>query len=134
MNFKLVLKLNGHVLLFDAIAMLLPVIVAVCYKESAGVAFLPAIAVCLALGIPLMFLKPKKKELYAREGLATVALAWVAMSFIGGLPFFFSGEIPNIIDCFFESASGFTTTGQLYLQMSRHSATVCFSGAASPIG
>lgn len=115
MNVKLVLKLNGYILLFDAVSMLLPMIVALYYGESSGLAFLPAIAIILALAIPLMFLKPKHKDLYAREGLATVALAWIIMSFVGGLPFFFSGEIPNLIDCFFETASGYTTTGSSIL-------------------
>ena len=75
MNTKIVLKLNGYILLFDAIAMLLPLIVAVIYGESAGVAFIPAIVISLLLGVPMIFLKPKNKSLYAREGLATVAIA-----------------------------------------------------------
>lgn len=116
MNTKIVLKLNGYILLFDAIAMLLPLIVAVIYGESAGVAFIPAIVISLLLGVPMIFLKPKNKSLYAREGLATVAIAWIMISIVGGLPFFFSGEIPNLIDCFFETASGFTTTGATILR------------------
>lgn len=116
MNTKLVLKLNGFILLFDAIAMLLPVSVAIYYKESAGLAFLPAIIISLVIGIPLSLLTPKNKSLYAREGLVTVAIAWVVMSIIGALPFFFSGEIPNLIDCIFETASGFTTTGASILR------------------
>lgn len=115
MNKKLVFKLNGYILLFDAIAMFFPVIVALYYREKAGFAFLPAIALSLAIGLPLIFIKPKNKELYAREGLVTVAMAWLVMSFVGALPFFFSREIPNLIDCFFESASGFTTTGATIL-------------------
>jgi len=116
MNFKLVFKLNGYILLFDAIAMLLPGLVALCYQERAGFAFLPVILLCLAVGIPLICLRPKNKELYAREGLATVAIAWVIMSIIGALPFFFSREIPNFVDCIFETASGFTTTGATILR------------------
>ncbi len=115
MNTKLVLKLNGYILLFDVFAMVLPLVVAGVYKESAGMAFFPVMALCLAIALPLIRMKPKKKDLFAREGLATVALAWVVMSFVGGLPFFFSREIPNLIDCFFESSSGFTTTGATIL-------------------
>ncbi len=116
MNTKIVLKLNGYILLFDAIAMLLPLVVAIVYGEGAGFAFIPAIVISLLLGVPLIFLKPKHKSIYAREGLATVAIAWIMMSIVGGLPFFFSGEIPNLIDCFFETASGFTTTGATILR------------------
>ncbi len=115
MNTKLVLKLNGYILLFDAVAMLLPVMVALYYQESAGFAFAPAIVLALALGVPLFLLKPKSRELYAREALVTVSVAWIVMSLIGGLPFYLSREIPSLIDCFFETASGFTTTGATIL-------------------
>ena len=115
MNTKLVFKLNGYILLFDVFAMILPLIVAGIYRESAGFAFLPVMLICLAIALPLIRLKPKKRDLFAREGLVTVAFAWIIMSFVGGLPFFFSREIPNLIDCFFESASGFTTTGATIL-------------------
>lgn len=115
MNTKLVFKLNGYILLFDAIAMLIPGIVALIYGESAGYAFIPAILISLVIGIPLVLLKPKTKAFFAREGLVTVALAWIMMSIVGALPFFFSKEIPNFIDCVFETASGFTTTGATIL-------------------
>ena len=116
MNTKVVFKLNGYILLFDAIAMLLPMIVGFIYKEAAAYSFIPAICIGIAIGLPLIFLKPKHKSIYAREGLATVALAWVIMSIIGALPFFFSREIPNFVDCIFETASGFTTTGATILR------------------
>lgn len=116
MNTKVVLKLNGYILIFDALAMILPMLVALFYKESAGLAFLPAMLISLAVGIPLVFLKPRNKSLYAREALATVAIAWIIMSIVGSLPFFFSREIPNLIDCIFETASGFTTTGATILR------------------
>lgn len=115
MNTKIVLKLNGYVLLFDAVAMILPVMVALYYQESAGFAFAPAIALALALGVPLFLIKPKNRELYAREALVTVSAAWIVMSIIGGLPFYLSREIPSFIDCVFETASGFTTTGATIL-------------------
>ncbi|MBR5543011.1 MAG: TrkH family potassium uptake protein [Oscillospiraceae bacterium] len=116
MNKKLVLKLNGYILLFDAIAMILPVLVAVYYREKAGFAFLPVIVLCVALGLPLILsMKPKNKQLFAREGIVTVAVAWVMMSLVGSLPFFLSKEIPSFIDCFFETTSGFTTTGATIL-------------------
>ena len=87
MNTKLVLKLNGFILLFDAIAMLLPVSVAIYYKESAGLAFLPAIIISLVIGIPLSLLTPKNKSLYAREGLVTVAIASAAFVFFSSSSF-----------------------------------------------
>lgn len=61
------------------------------------------------------FFPPKKKELFAREGLMIVAIAWILFSIVGGLPFFISREIPSFVDCFFETVSGFTTTGSTIL-------------------
>ena len=116
MNTKVVLKLNGYILLFVAIAMLLPMLVGFIYGELAAYSFIPAICVSIAIGIPLVLLKPKHKSVYAREGLATVALAWIIISIVGALPFFFSREIPNLVDCIFETASGFTTTGTTILR------------------
>ncbi|MDF1798034.1 MAG: TrkH family potassium uptake protein [Planctomycetota bacterium] len=56
-----------------------------------------------------------QKEFYRREGLAVVGLAWTVAGLIGALPFLFSGAIPGFIDAFFESVSGFTTTGSTIL-------------------
>ncbi len=116
MNIKAVFKFNGYILLFTALAMLLPVAVAVYYGERAGVYFLPAMGLCVAVAIPLVFLKTRSKEIYAREGLVIVALAWFFISIVGALPFWLSKEIPNFIDCVFETASGFTTTGATILR------------------
>lgn len=68
----------------------------------------------MILGIAAFF-PPKKKELFAREGLMIVAIAWILFSIVGGLPFFISREIPSFVDCFFETVSGFTTTGSTIL-------------------
>lgn len=111
MNYKLLLKINGKLLMLEAAFMLLPVITALIYKESAGFSFLPVIAALLLVGFPLSRLNPKRNELYAREGLAIVATSWILMSLAGALPFYISREIPSFIDAFFESASGFSTTG-----------------------
>ena len=111
MNYKLLLKINGKLLILEAMFMLLPVITSLIYRETAGLAFLPVIALLLAIGIPLGRLNPKRNELYAREGLAIVSTSWILMSIAGALPFYISGEIPSFVNALFESASGFTTTG-----------------------
>ena len=56
-----------------------------------------------------------QKEFYRREGLAVVGLSWLVAGIIGALPFLFSGAIPQVVDAFFESVSGFTTTGSTIL-------------------
>ena len=68
-------------------------------------------AILLGLGLLGSFHKPKDFHIYAKEGVLIVALCWILWSFFGALPFVFSGQIPNIIDAFFEVSSGFTTTG-----------------------
>lgn len=112
MNFAIVRFIIGWVLEFEAAFLLLPALVGVIYGESnISVGFLITSAVCLLLGFLLKRKKPARKDVYTREGFATVALSWMVMSAFGALPFFFSREIPNYIDALFESVSGFTTTG-----------------------
>ena len=95
--------------------MLLPMLVALIYRESIF-PFLYAILISAAVGgLAVWLIKPKKKMLYAREGFLTTALTWVVVSLVGCLPFLFSGAIPNFADAFFETVSGFTTTGSTIL-------------------
>ncbi len=78
-------------------------------------AFGISIAALLIIGQLMHMLKTKKRNIFVREGFAIVSLSWIAISLFGALPFFISREIPNFIDCFFETVSGFTTTGSSIL-------------------
>lgn len=109
MNFKLVFKLTGSVLVLEAGCMLLPLLVALIYREDPA-PFLFTIPILLTVGLLLSLLRPND-HFHAREGFFSVGLIWVLMSAFGALPFFFCGAFPSYIDCFFEAASGFTTTG-----------------------
>ena len=112
MNRRMVLNTVGHIILAEAALLLLPTIVSFIYLEECVWAFLITIGIALALGLVLKFSSnPGNKVIYAKEGFVIVTYAWVLMSAIGALPFFLSGEIPNYIDAFFETVSGFTTTG-----------------------
>lgn len=112
MNRRMVLNTVGHILLAEAALLLLPAIVSVIYLEECVWAFLITVGIALALGLILKLTsRPDSKVIYAKEGFVIVTYAWVLMSAIGALPFFISGEIPNYIDAFFETVSGFTTTG-----------------------
>ncbi len=92
--------------------MVLPLIVSAIYKEDCYLSFLLVILISLGVGLALSALsRPKDKTIYAREGFIIVALSWVTFSAIGALPFVISGEIPSYVDAFFETVSGFTTTG-----------------------
>ena len=96
----------------EAALLLLPLLVALIYREHCVWSLAASAAIALALGWVLRrFCKPDNHLIYAREGFVSVAMTWLAMSAVGALPFFLSGEIPSYIDAFFETVSGFTTTG-----------------------
>lgn len=113
MNRRMVLYMVGSVIKIEALLMLLPLIVSLIYSEKvSAVSFLISIAIALALGFAMtLIVRPGSKVIYAKEGFVTVALSWLFLSLVGCLPFVISGEIPSFIDAFFETVSGFTTTG-----------------------
>ncbi len=112
MNRRMVLYTVGTVIKIEALLMLLPTVCALIYKEACVTDFLLSIVACLIAGFAMTLLsRPENKVIYAREGFVIVAVSWLALSLFGALPFFFSREIPNYIDAFFETVSGFTTTG-----------------------
>ena len=100
----------GRILLTEAALLMLPMAVALGYGEAAAPFLIPALLLAL-IGLLLGLRAPQKSSLYARDGFAVVALAWVLMSAFGALPFIISGDIPSFVDAFFETVSGFTTTG-----------------------
>ena len=112
MNKRMVFFMLGRITLLEAILLLLPFGCALVYKEECIWAFAITITIALALGFCLSFLnKPTDKNIFAKEGFVIVSLAWITLSAIGALPFYISREIPSYIDAFFETVSGFTTTG-----------------------
>ncbi len=111
MNFRMVLRVLGILLICEALFMLPSLIVALLYNGHDAKAFFYSIVMILAIAVPLVFIKLRNKNIYARDGFAIVALSWIIMSLFGALPFYISGAIPSFIDCFFETSSGFTTTG-----------------------
>lgn len=110
MNFKMMGKFLGTVMLIEAALLVLPMIVSLVYGENA-LPFVMTSAILLAFAFPTRILKPKNTRIYAKDGFVCVALSWILLSLFGALPFIFSGTIPNYIDAFFETVSGFTTTG-----------------------
>ena len=111
MNFGIILYIVGWILKIAALLMVIPLLTALAYGESAGFTFLITMAISLALGILLGHKKPKNQVFYTREGYVTVAISWLMLSIVGCLPFVFSGSIPHFVDALFETVSGFTTTG-----------------------
>ena len=100
----------GRILLTEAALLVLPAVTALAYGESLRPFLLTALLL-VAVGLVIGRKKPDRTALYARDGFAVVALAWLLMSGFGALPFVISGDIPFYVDAFFETVSGFTTTG-----------------------
>ena len=115
MNFRIIAYIVGWVCNFQAIFMVLPCITALVYQEHEFFAFLISMILCLIVGIPLTARKPKNKVFYTKDGCVAVALRWLALCIFGSVPFVLSGSIPHPIDAFFETVSGFTTTGSSIL-------------------
>lgn len=111
MNYKMISYVLGWLLIFEGMFLAVPGITALVYGESALWSYLLTLSICLFIGGLLVLKKPKKNQLYSREGFVIVSLSWIVLSAFGALPFFLSGEIPDYIDALFESVSGFTTTG-----------------------
>lgn len=115
MNKKMIVFTIGKLLTITGLLMFMPVIVSLIYQETQGVYYGILGTILLILGIICSRKAPRKKNIYAREGFAIVALSWVLISLLGALPFCLTGEIPSYIDAVFETVSGFTTTGSSIL-------------------
>lgn len=116
-NRKMLRVVLGRILQIEAILFILPLLVAFIYREPwiNKLAFIGTMAITLILGTLLALKLPDDRNMYTRDGLMIVALSWMMLSFFGALPFVISGQIPNFIDAFFETVSGFTTTGSTIL-------------------
>ena len=116
MNFKLVFRLLGRLLLMEAALMVPSLLVAVYFREGDVMAFVYTILITAACGaVPAFCFKPGRDDLTARDGMAVAGLSWVILSFFGALPLVLSGAIPHMVDAYFETVSGFTTTGSTIL-------------------
>jgi trk system potassium uptake protein TrkH len=110
-HIKAVLHILGTLLLFLGAALILPAIVAFIYDESDAISFLITIAISVIMGLAVFFGAKSDQELRIKDGFLVVTFSWVLFAFIGALPFYISGYIPSYTDAFFETMSGFTTTG-----------------------
>lgn len=116
MNKRLIIYILGWVLIVEGVAMQLCTITSLIYREHEGIYFfLTGLGAVTAGVLAVKIKKPKNMVLYQKAGFAATALSWILMSLVAALPFFLSREIPNYLDAFFESVSGFTTTGATIL-------------------
>lgn len=116
MNYEMMLFVIMNIARVEGALMLLPALVALIYGENTVAGKILIIAVlCICLGSVFSRKRPKRSDIFVKDGLMIVGLAWVMFSLIGALPFYFTGAIPRFVDAFFETVSGFTTTGSTIL-------------------
>lgn len=121
MNYKTIFNIIGKVLLLEAALLLLPLGVSAAYSDGCTDDFLIGAAAAAALGAVMFFpTRAVRKPLSVRDSLAVAALTWLLASLVGCLPFMTSGEISSFPDAFFETVSGFTTTGASILTDVEH--------------
>ena len=113
MNRKLIIRILGAILLIEAVAMLPSLLISFIYGDGDWRAMALSILITAPIGLIMLILPNTGTNAHLRlkEGFVIVALGWLTMSVCGALPFFFSGALPTFVDSFFESVSGFTTTG-----------------------
>jgi trk system potassium uptake protein len=116
MHIILIIRILGYLMIFLSGALLLPIPFSVYYGDSDYPFFLLSSGIAALIGFAIILLLGKqKKEMRPKEGFAVVTFGWIVFSLIGALPAFLSGEIPSFTDAFFETMSGFSTTGATIL-------------------
>lgn len=110
MNYKIVFRLLGYIMLCEAGLLLLPAACSAIYAEwSVLGAFLFTAALCAVIGFALTRLKPSSDIFYMREGFVTTSLCWILISMFGAIPLVLTGTLTDPIEAWFEMMSGFTT-------------------------
>ena len=113
MNTKIISYVISNLFKILMFLFLFPLAVSIYYKEGLkfSMAYIIPIIILCILSYFLSDKTPENQSFFSKEGLVIVSLSWLLISFFGALPFIISGSIPNMVDAFFESVSGFTTTG-----------------------
>lgn len=114
-NIPMLLRVIGWLLLVESGIMLVPTVFGIYYGEHNTFNFLISIGITAAVGMSLMSLRPRSREMGKREAILLTALTWIILSMFGMLPFLLCGTHMGITDAFFETMSGFTTTGATVL-------------------
>lgn len=128
MNRKAIFHSLGQILFVEAIVLTIPLISSLIHRDNQYLSFLIPIATVLAIGLLLtLLIKNESNRIGAKEGFIIVGLSWILLGLFGCLPFIISGAIPNFINAFFETVSGYTTTGATILngeQIEHYTATM----------
>ncbi|HKM43518.1 MAG TPA: potassium transporter TrkG, partial [Limnochordia bacterium] len=117
MNFGMVARVLGNLLLIEAAILTIPLGISVYFRErDAVLGFLLAMGIMALLGLFLSNIKRESSRVKVREAVLIVTLGWTLTSFFAALPFVFSGSIPSLVDAFFEAVSSLTTTGSTVIR------------------
>ena len=117
LNSKIIFHLMGLLLLFNGLFMLIAAVVSGVYQDGATLDIALASITTMFIGVSSMyFTRNHKKEVQRKEGYIIVTFGWIVMSLSGMLPYLFSGAIPGVTNAFFETISGYTTTGASILE------------------
>ncbi|MBO1265017.1 TrkH family potassium uptake protein [Proteiniclasticum sp. SCR006] len=111
MNYGIVIKVLGIILLIESLLMSPAIFISQQHGGEAVRAFLLTIAVMLVIGLIMMNVKSRKDQIRAKDGIVIVALGWLMISIFGALPLYLTESVPHYVDALFEIISGFTTTG-----------------------
>jgi len=117
MNLKIILRVLGLLLVVEGISMLLALGISLWFGDGDSLAFFYSALICIFPGLTAIALTSNSnKNITKREGFLIVTLVWIVFSFFGSLPYILSGAIPDYTNAFFETMSGFTTTGSSILE------------------
>ena len=113
MRWRYILNVVGILILFFGLTMIFPLLIGLYYKDQSVIPILKSMGITIISGIllHLSFRRAKAESISQREGIAIVAVSWTAVGLFGAFPFYLGGEFSTFVDAFFESVSGFTTTG-----------------------
>ena len=112
LNYKIIFHFFGLLLLFNGGFMMLATLISLIYKDGVTLnLFLASLSTLLLGGVAMYATKNHSKEMNKREGYIVVAFGWIVMSLTGTLPYMATESIPSFTEAFFETISGYTTTG-----------------------
>jgi len=116
LNYKIIFHLMGLLVTVNGGFMLLATLVSYIYKDGVVLEMLMSSATTMLIGAAIMYsTRSKRKELRKRDGYVIVTFGWIFMALIGTFPYLFTGAIPGFANAFFETMSGYTTTGATIL-------------------
>ena len=111
-SWKMISKIMGFLLFIEAGFLTPCTLLSFYYQETDLNAFIISTLITIAVGIPLTYVgKDAERKLSRKDGYVVVTFAWIIFSLFGMLPYYISGYIPNLTNAFFETMSGFSTTG-----------------------